>query len=47
MKNLKLKKGDIIWTPAGEEHWHGAQHGENLTHVSVTHAKTRLMQTEK
>lgn len=28
--------GDTIWSPPGEEHWHGATPGDHLTHVAVT-----------
>lgn len=33
-QNVSL--GDVIWTPAGEEHWHGATDTSSLTHVAVT-----------
>ena len=42
-----LKKGDIVWVPAGEEHWHGAVSGSKLAHISVTKAQTKLTQIEK
>ncbi|OGK22252.1 hypothetical protein A2866_02420 [Candidatus Roizmanbacteria bacterium RIFCSPHIGHO2_01_FULL_39_8] len=46
-KVAKVKKGDIVWAPAGEEHWHGAIKGSKFSHVSVTRAKTKLTQIEK
>lgn len=46
-KELKVKKGDIVWTPAGEKHWHGAGKNSSFTHISVTRAKTKLTQIEK
>lgn len=28
--------GDVVWTPSGEEHWHGAAPGQAMTHLSMT-----------
>jgi quercetin dioxygenase-like cupin family protein len=28
--------GDTVWTPDGEEHWHGAAHDHLMTHLSLT-----------
>ncbi len=46
-KKFKVKKGDVVWTPAGEAHWHGATGGSKFTHISVTKAHTKLTQIEK
>jgi len=46
-KRMKVKKGDIVWAPAGEEHWHGATPGSKFSHISVTKAHTKLKQIEK
>jgi quercetin dioxygenase-like cupin family protein len=27
--------GDVIWTPPGVKHWHGATDGEAMTHVAI------------
>ncbi|MBA3336590.1 MAG: cupin domain-containing protein [Chloroflexia bacterium] len=27
--------GDVIFVPAGERHWHGAEPGRDFTHLSV------------
>ncbi len=43
-KEFKVKKGDVIWTQAGEVHWHGAEHGSAFSHISVTKAHTKLTQ---
>lgn len=32
---LVVRAGDIVHTPAGEEHWHGALPGHPMTHVAV------------
>lgn len=39
--------GDVAWIPAGEIHWHGATQESDFTHISVTHAHTKLTQIEK
>lgn len=46
-KRVTLKKGDVVWTPAGEVHRHGASRGSKFTHISVTRAGTKLTQVEK
>ncbi len=30
--------GDVIWTPPGEKHWHGAKSGTSLTHIAIQEA---------
>lgn len=46
-KEYEVKEGDVIWTPAGEIHRHGAAKGYKFTHISVTKGKTKLTQVEK
>ena len=46
-QKVKVKVGDVVWVPAGEEHWHGATSESDFTHISVTRAHTKLTQTEK
>ena len=31
----RIKKGDVIWTPPGVKHWHGAGPEGNLTHTAI------------
>ncbi|MCX4785144.1 MULTISPECIES: cupin domain-containing protein [unclassified Streptomyces] len=31
---LEAHPGDVIWTPAGEEHWHGAAPDHFVTHIA-------------
>ncbi|RYZ93377.1 MAG: cupin domain-containing protein [Proteobacteria bacterium] len=31
-----IKPGDIVWTPAGVKHWHGASPKTAMTHAAVT-----------
>ena len=33
---VTVQAGDVIWTPSGEDHWHGATDATSLTHVAVT-----------
>jgi quercetin dioxygenase-like cupin family protein len=30
-----IKPGDVIWTPPGEKHWHGAAPTSAMTHISI------------
>jgi len=46
-KKFKVKVGDVVWSPAGEVHWHGAAPGFAFSHISVTRAHTKLTQMEK
>ena len=46
-KTFKVKKGDVIWTPANEVHWHGAAPNSSFSHISITKALTKLTQVEK
>lgn len=46
-QRVKINKGDIVWAPAGEEHWHGAVPGSKFSHISITKAQTKLTQLEK
>lgn len=32
----EIRPGDVIYTPDGEEHWHGAAPGHFMTHLSMT-----------
>jgi len=33
---VEIRAGETIWTPNGEEHWHGAAHDHLMTHLSLT-----------
>ncbi len=41
-----VKEGDVVWAPAGEEHWHGATEESDFSHISITLAHTALTQIE-
>jgi quercetin dioxygenase-like cupin family protein len=32
---LVIRPGDVIWTPPGEEHWHGAAPDRFLVHTAI------------
>jgi 4-carboxymuconolactone decarboxylase len=32
----EIKVGDVVWTPPGVKHWHGATATDRLTHVALT-----------
>jgi quercetin dioxygenase-like cupin family protein len=31
----EIRPGDVVWTAAGEKHWHGAAPTTSMTHISV------------
>jgi quercetin dioxygenase-like cupin family protein len=35
---VELRAGDVVWTPAGEWHWHGAAPEHFMAHLSITEA---------
>ncbi len=37
---LDVAVGDVVWTPPGQEHWHGATDATPLTHMAVTLGST-------
>lgn len=37
---VQVRTGDTVWTPPGEEHWHGASDHSMLVHVAVSIGKT-------
>ena len=36
-QQLEMESGDTALIPAGEKHWHGAQDGQDFSHISLTH----------
>jgi len=34
----EIKSGDVIWTPPGVRHWHGATATNGMTHIAITEA---------
>ncbi|HZZ52379.1 MAG TPA: cupin domain-containing protein [Pseudonocardia sp.] len=31
-----IRNGDVVWTPPGEKHWHGATPTTIMTHLGIT-----------
>lgn len=31
----RIKEGDVIWTPPGIKHWHGAASESSITHMAI------------
>ncbi len=46
VKKINVKTGDIIWTPKGEIHKHGALSGSKFSHISITRSKSKIIQVE-
>ncbi|KAB7759126.1 (R)-mandelonitrile lyase [Mycolicibacterium mucogenicum] len=34
-QKLDIRPGDVVWTPPGVKHWHGATDGEAMTHIAI------------
>jgi quercetin dioxygenase-like cupin family protein len=32
----EIRPGDVVWTPPGVKHWHGAAPATALTHIAIT-----------
>jgi quercetin dioxygenase-like cupin family protein len=39
--------GDVVFAPAGERHWHGAQPGQSFAHITVTKKGAQTVQLEQ
>lgn len=35
----QVKMGDVIWTPPGVKHWHGATATDAMSHIAITNMK--------
>ena len=31
----EIRKGDVVWIPAGVKHWHGATPSTAMTHIAI------------
>jgi len=38
---VEIRPGDVIFTPDGEEHWHGATPDDFMSHLSMTEGDAR------
>jgi 4-carboxymuconolactone decarboxylase len=34
----EIKEGDVVWTPPGVKHWHGATATSSMTHIAIQEA---------
>ncbi|MBK9314405.1 MAG: carboxymuconolactone decarboxylase family protein [Acidobacteria bacterium] len=32
----EIRQGDVVWTPPGQKHWHGASANAAMTHIAIT-----------
>ena len=37
----EVRPGDVAFIPAGEDHWHGAKPGKDMTHLAINGATSR------
>jgi quercetin dioxygenase-like cupin family protein len=35
-QKIEVKPGDVIWTPPGVKHWHGASVSNGMSHIAIT-----------
>lgn len=35
----QIKAGDVVWTPPGVKHWHGATTESSMTHIALTNMR--------
>lgn len=35
-EQFEVRAGDVVYTPPGERHWHGALPGHSMAHLSIT-----------
>jgi quercetin dioxygenase-like cupin family protein len=42
----RVGPGDVVFVPAGEAHWHGAQPGASMSHVSINFVGTTVFEDE-
>lgn len=38
---VEMHEGDVVYTPGGEEHWHGATADHFMSHLSITEGATQ------
>ena len=41
-----VSAGDVAYIPAGEEHWHGARPGADMTHLAINGGTSKTTITE-
>ena len=35
-EKVEIQPGDVIWTPPGVKHWHGATANDPVSHIAIT-----------
>lgn len=35
----QIRAGDVVWTPPGVKHWHGASRDQALRHIAITESR--------
>ena len=35
---IRMRAGDTVWTPPGEEHWHGGTEHHMMCHIAMLEA---------
>lgn len=40
----RISKGDTVWTPPGEDHWHGSDDDSFLVHMAISLGKTEWLE---
>ncbi|KIK84710.1 cupin [Pseudomonas sp. W15Feb9B] len=38
-EKIVIKPGDVVWTPPGVKHWHGATSTNGMTHIAIQEAR--------
>ena len=46
-EQVKLEPGDVIFSPSGEKHWHGADGEHDFAHITVTRKDSVTTQHEE
>jgi quercetin dioxygenase-like cupin family protein len=41
---ILIETGEVLWTPPGEDHWHGACPGALLSHTAISHGQTEWLE---
>jgi quercetin dioxygenase-like cupin family protein len=36
---VRIGVGDIVWTPPGVRHWHGASHQRSMLHTAISYGE--------
>lgn len=42
---VRIRLGDLVYAPPGEDHWHGAAEDEPMVHLALTFGETEWAQS--